>query len=138
MITILCKHQKQFEISQLVNIVGKYMYNHIDDAYKLAKTSNTCDVYMHIMYQDPSIREKGKIPGKGYDDVFVMSINVSITTYSNKLRVNVIEMDPFERTLGFDLYDPISNGDIANLSNLIYNKVKKRIERTYKEYNFIW
>ena len=69
----------------------------------------------------------------------VMSINVSITTYSYKLRVNVIEQDPFERTLGFDLYDPLTiGGDVVHLANLIYNNVKKRVERTYKEYEFIW
>ena len=136
---IFCKQQKQWEPSQLVNRVGRYIYDHIDDAYNCVRTSNTCDVYMHVMYRDKSVEHEGRTHGRGYNDVSVMSINVSITTYSHKLRVNVIEIDPFERTLGFDLYDPIAiGGDIVNLANLIYTKVKKRIERAYKEYEFIW
>jgi len=69
-----------------------------------------------------------------FDDVSEMTINVNITTYQNKLRVNTIECDPLERTLGFDLFLPEKLTDLRKASDMIMAKVIKRIKKGYKDY----
>lgn len=132
---ILCKtsgNQNQIPASQQVNRVGKYMYKHLDGAFKAVKTSNTYDVYTTLLYQlSPEY-------GGLVNDVQEMTLNISITTYQNKIRVNTIEMTPKERTLGFDLFKPEMMSDLQSASNTIMQKVINRIKRAYKEYDILY
>ena len=124
--------------SSIVNRVGKYLYQHIDGAFKFNKSSNMCDVYFLLLYQVP---RPYQIPGRqreGYNDMHEMNVNVNITTYQNKIRVNVTEVTPEERTLGFDVYNPelLDTIGIEALKDKIYDKVCRRIEKAYKDYDF--
>lgn len=123
--------------SQQVNRVGKYLYKHLDGAVKIKYSGNTCDVYTILLYQIPYLQ---RIPGKGkeYNDVHEMYINLNITTYQNKLRVNVIEITPEERTLGCDVYKPELLEDLEEAKRLIYQKVCKRLSKAYEEYDFLF
>ena len=124
------------QANQQVNRVGKYLYKHIDGAKSIKYTGNTCDVYVEVLYQVPYWE---RIPGKeaeGYNDVKSMMIDVNITTYQNKLRVNTIEVSPEEKTLGFDLYDPKLLEDLESAKEMIWAKVIKRISTAYKDYDF--
>ena len=123
--------------SQQVNRVGKYLYNHIDGAFNYKKGSNMFDVYFTILYQIPYLQ---RIPGKGYEynKLHEMTININITTYQNKLRVNVIEMTPEEKTLGCDVYTPDKLKDLGAARDLIYSKVTKRIAKEFKDYEFLF
>ena len=85
---IYCKSSPNITGSQLVNKVGKYLYNHLDGAYKYSKDRNTYDVYVTLLYELKP--EYGGIP----NDVQEMTIDISITTYQNKIRVDTIEMTP--------------------------------------------
>lgn len=123
--------------SQQVNRVGKYLYKHIDGAYKYTKSSNQYDVYFTLLYQVPYWE---RIPGKGsdYNDVHEMTIDLNITTYQNKLRVNVIELTPEERTIGHDVYRPELLEDLPSAMKLIWYNVIKRVSKAYKDYDFIF
>ena len=126
----------ELQANQQVNRVGKYLYKHIEGAEKIQFFGNTCDVYIRVLYQVPYWE---RIPGKeaeGYNDVKEMMIDVNITTYQNKLRVNVIEMSPEERTLGFDLYKPELLKELEPAKEMIWAKVIKRISTAYKDYDF--
>ena len=133
---ILCKNQ-QLQAGQQVNRVGKYLYNHLDGAYKIEKSPNTCDIYITLLYQIPRLQQ---IPGRGkeYNGVKEMTLNLNITTYQNKLRVNIIEMTPEERTIGHDTYSPEKLIDLKQATELIFNKVVKRVSKAYEEYDFIF
>lgn len=123
--------------NQKVKQVGKYLYNHIDGAFKYKSSSNMYDVYLTLLYQIPYW---DRIPGKGseYNDVHEMTININLTTYQNKIRVDVIEMTPEQRTLGYDLFAPEKLKNLEEAMHFIYNKVKKRISKAYSEYDFLF
>jgi hypothetical protein len=72
------------------------------------------------------------------NDVDEMTINVSITTYQNKIRVNTIEVDPMERTLGYDLFKPEEMVDLVSASKKIMEKVHKRIKKAYEKYDILF
>lgn len=127
---ILCAKSTQSQIpaSQQVNRVGKYIYKHLDGAYKFQKSGNMCDIYCTLLYQ-----LKPEFGGKK-NDVQDMTIDINITTYQNKLRINTIELTPQERTLGFDLMRPDELEDLNQAMNIILNKVGNRIRKAYKDY----
>ena len=128
---------KTIPASKQVNRVGKYLYKHLNGAYNMNTSSNTCDVYVTLLYQLPRPKQ---IPGKGkeYNDVHEMTLNLNITTYQNKLRVNIIEMTPQQRTLSFETYSPELMMDLENAKHLIYGKVVKAVKRAYKDYNILF
>lgn len=123
--------------SQQVNRIGKYLFKHIDGAFKYSKSSNQFDIYFTLLYQIPYWE---RIPGKGseYNDVHEMTIDINLTTYQNKLRVNVIELAPEERTIGYDLYRPEVLMDLPDAMKLIWFGVIKRVSKAYKNYDFIF
>lgn len=88
-----------------------------------------CDVYFTLLYQDTN---------SGSDKVYDMTIDLNITTYQNKVRVNIIEMDPNERTIGYDCYDPNSMKDLQNAKKMILNKIIKKVSNAYKDYDFLF
>ena len=127
-IYIRSANQNNLPASTQVNRVGKYLYNHLDGAYKYTKSPNMYDVYVTLLYQlKPEY-------GGGVNEVEEMTININITTYQNKVRVNTIEMTPMERTLGYDIMKPEEMIDLQKAMEIIKWKVGNRIRKAYKEY----
>ena len=116
------------EAGQQVNRIGKYLKKHIDGAYKIAFRPNECDVYMFMYYQ---------IPGQA-ESLKTMNFLINITTYQKKVRVNVIEMTDFEKTIGHDVYKPDELDNLPEACKKIYDKVCHKIEREYSDYEFIF
>lgn len=114
--------------SALVNKIGMYLYKHLDGAFKYTKDRNTFDVYVTLLYE---LKEEY---GGVKNDVQEMTINISITTYQNKIRVNTIEVTPQARTLGFDLFKIEDMQDMELAMSIIKWKVSKRIQKAYKQY----
>ena len=108
-----------------VNRVGKYIYKHFDGAYKYDQHANECDIYITLLYE---VKEEF---GGTKNDVQEMTIDVNITTYSNKLRVNTLELTPQKRTLGFDLIPPDKLMNLEEGKKLIENIVRRRILNAY-------
>ena len=134
---IITSSTQVLSASQQVNRIGKYLFKHIDGAFKYSKSSNQYDIYFTLLYQIPYWE---RIPGKGseYNDVHEMTIDINLTTYQNKLRVNVIETSPEERTIGYDLYRPEVLTDLPEAMKLIWFGVIKRVSKAYKDYDFIF
>lgn len=120
--------QSTMPASKQVNRIGKYLYKHLDGAFKYATDRNMYDVYVTLLYQ-----LKPECGGK-VNDVQEMTININITTYQNKIRVNTIEMTPDERTLGFDLMKLEDMMDLEKAMKIIIWKVGNRIRKAYKDY----
>lgn len=131
------KQPQKLSANQQVNRVGKYLYKNLDGSFKIKNASNTCDVYTTVLYQIPYLQ---RIPGKGkeYNDVHEMTLNLNITTYQNKVRINIIEMDPNDRTIGYDLYKPEVLEDLEFACRLIFQKVCKKISKAYEDYDFLF
>lgn len=126
----------KLQAGQQVNKVGQYLYKHIDGAFKIEKTGNMCDVYFMILYEIPKLQRRFGHPEDR--EMHEMHINLNITTYQNKIRVDVIEVSPEERTLGCYVFSPTEMEDLPNATKKIYNKVVKRVSKVYEQYDFIF
>lgn len=124
--------------NQLVNQVGRYLYNHIDGAYKAVKRSNVYDIYMDVYYQLPRLQQVPGREAEGYNDMHEMKLNISLTTYQNKIRVNIHEITPEQWTFGYILIPPEYLQDIHNAQKLIYDKVCQKIQKRYEDYLFLF
>lgn len=109
--------------SKLVNTLGVFLYQNIDGAYKLSKSSNTCDVYVKISYDDETLK--------------TMTIDINITTYQEKIRVNTIEMTEYQKTIGHDVYRPEQLKDLNAVKTDIISKLTKRLNKNYPNFNYI-
>lgn len=122
--------------STLVNQIGKYLYKNIDSSYKYEKEPNKYIVYMLFLYQLP-LYKQNPYKGEEYNDVKEMKVAIDITTYSNKIRVNFIEVTPEERTLRYNIYDPKKYADIKSLGSEIYEDLISQIYKFYKDYEIL-
>lgn len=133
---ILCgKSEKpsKYQGGQAVNIIGKYLFNHIDGAYNFKKGANTYDIYFTVLYQ---LKEDYRTDKD--HDMHEMNINISITTYSDKLRMNIIEISPREKTLGFNTFALTKFDDLQSGYELVMKTVQKRLAKEYEDYDFIF
>lgn len=121
---------------QQVNKIGQYLYKHIDGALDIKKSGNMCDVYFMILYQIPKLQRRFGHPEDR--EMHEMHINLNITTYQNKIRVNVIEISPEEKTLGCYVFSPEVMDDLENAKKLILDKVVKRVSKVYEDYDFLF
>ena len=124
--------QKKLQAGQIVNSVGRYLYKHIDTAYNMKKSPNMVDVYFEVAYQ---LLPEYRI-NKEDEEAHVMSININVTTYQDKIRVNVIEVSPEERTLGFDTFKTELFENMNDGMKVVLDKVRNRMKRAFKEYEF--
>lgn len=111
--------------SKQVNRVGKYLYKTFK-GLKYITSSNMCDVYIILLYAEPES-----------NDVQEMILDINITTYQNKIRINIIEVTPKERTIGFDLYTSEEMMNLQEASKKIYQKILKRVSKAYQDYDFL-
>ena len=125
------------QAGQQVNRVGKYLHKNIDSAFKITFSPNMCDVYMFVLYQLPRLQ---RIPGKGpeYNSMKEMTLNLNITTYQDKIRVNVIEISPNEKTLGHKVYTSEKLMKLEEALHLILQDVVKFLNKEYSEYDFLF
>lgn len=134
---IECKSNQSLSANQQVNRVGKFLYKHIDGAFNYKKSSNMYDLYMTILYQLP-VESQDKSKGEEFNDLHEMTLDINVTTYLNKVRINIIEMTPEEKTIGYDLYEPEKLEDLVKASEIILKKIHKRISREFREYEFLF
>lgn len=139
---ITCGNNLKIESGQAVKMIAKHLYKNLGGAYKFESHANMCDVYFIVLYEVPRLQKwigKADNPEekKEYNALHEMKINLNITTYQNKVRVNLIEITPQERTLGYDCYKPeLIQLDIIAAREKIWDKVKKRLEKEYQDYDF--
>lgn len=134
---MIIKCSEKLQANQIVNKLGKYLYKQLDGAYKYTTSGNTCDVYTVLLYQIPKDRRVPEL-GESYNDVHEMNINLSLTTYQNKVRLNVIEITPEARTLGYHLYSPERVQDLEVGKKLALRDVAKDLSKAYKDYDFLF
>ena len=135
---IIKSGQQNVPVQQQINRVGAFLFKNIDGAYKFEKTANMYDLYFLMLYEVPKMQ---RIPGKakeGYNDTHEMRLNLNITTYQNKIRVNLIEITPEERTLGHMVIPPEKTQNLQYLKDFIEKWILKRLKVFYSDYEFIY
>ena len=95
--------------SKQVSRIGKYLYNHLDGAYKFKTGSNEYDVFLTIAYADES----------GNEDK--LSLDINLTT----------------RTIGFDVFKPEQVQNLEEAYKKILDKVDKRLCKAFPDYEFV-
>lgn len=123
----------KYQGGQAVNIIGKYLYKHIDGAYNMKKSANSIDLYFIVLYQ-----KKEDLRTFSDNDMHEMKLNISITTYDDKLRMNIIELSPEERTLGFNTFALNKFDDLSSGYDLVMRTLEKRLNKYYEDYDFIF
>lgn len=123
--------------SLLVNKVGKYLNKNIDGAYRFKISPNMFDIYMIVLYQYTYKSSKPGEPDK-LSDVMEMHININLTTYQNKLRMNLIEMAPNEKTLGFFVIAPEKIKDLEFAKDWVMSNLKKTLYKLFDGYIFMF
>lgn len=131
---IKAANQQILPATKQVKRIGQYLYKHIDGSYDFKSSSNNYDIYFLLLYE---LKKELREPGKDYP-VQEMKININVTTYQNKVRINIIEITPKERTIGFDLYTPEKVQDLQRAYPVIMEKIYKRIYKAYEDYYFLY
>lgn len=132
----------EMQAGQKVNTIAKYIKKHVDGAYKLTfNPGMTADVYITIYYDIPSeardiMKKYGAEPKQ--QGVESMDIDINITSYQNKIRINVIRMDDNEKTLGHFVIKPEDIKDVYSVVEDIKDKVASFIEKEYADYDFVF
>lgn len=130
---ITCKTQQQIPASTQVKRIGKYLYKNLESAYNFKSSSNMFDVYFTLYYQ-----EKHPTLGIAINGIKEMNIDINITTYQNKVRVDIIEMTSAERTLGYNLYPTEKLNDLPSAMKLIWRNIVNKVSKAYADYEFIF
>lgn len=112
----------------LVNKVGKYLKKNIDGAYKITFTSMTCEVLMRMYYQVED----------NPDTFNEMDFEISITSYQNKIRVNITEVTKAEKTIGQIILTDEELNDLKLAQKRILQTLKRAIQKEYKDYIFVY
>lgn len=131
---ILCKRSKNKPSAggQYVNIISNYLYRHIDTSYDQKHSANMSDVYFQVYYQ--MIHSDDTLD----DNLQTMDIDLNITTYQDKIRINVLEITPDEFTLGMKTFTYKSDTDLNKLLQDTLAYVDKRLHKCYSDREFIY
>lgn len=135
------------QISQTINSLGKYLYKNLSGAINYKKTANMFDIWTIVLYQIPAeIIKKYGITEDKYKDVNEMTININLTTYDQKIRVNLIEETPDELTLGSKTFNleklrkqnPNQQAYFDIIKDAIEAYLYQRLEKRYGDYDFLY
>lgn len=125
----------KLQANQQVNRVGKYLYKHIDSAYDIDYSVNNCQVKFLVLYQIPqNIIDRLDLN----NDTNELKIYIDITTYQNRIRVNTIVNDPYERTLKFKLYNPDVFENLDEGCKQVFKDIQMIVTKEFKDFEFIW
>ena len=111
-----------------INKVGKYLNNKIDGAFKIKFGPMHCDIWMRMYYQIPHVA----------DSLNEIHFLIDITSYQNKLRINITEDTKDEKTIGQIILTPNDLGDLETVRATVLNTIQKFIAKEYAEYDFIY
>lgn len=111
----------------VVNRIGKYLNNNIDGAFKIQFRANECEITMRMYYQAPDS-----------PDLKEMHFIINVTTYQNKLRINITEDDEMEKTIGQVILMPEELNDLSLIKYKVMKALRKAISKEYAGYDFIY
>lgn len=136
------EYYNRLPLPSQVKRLGKYLKDNLSGVYKVVEPPNEYIIYSTILYQiDPEVRKamkryKEELHGIE-ENVYEMNIYYNITTYGKYIRVDVIQLDEYEITLGFLRLGPEDLISLPYCKQKIVNYCKKRIEKKYEGYEVL-
>jgi len=136
------EYYNRLPLPSQVKRLGKYLKDHLEGVYKVKEPPNEYIVYTTILYQiDPEVRKAMKrYPDELHgieENIYEMNIYLNITTYVKYIRVNVIQLDEYEKTLGYLRLEPKDLISLPYCKEKIVKYVKKVIEKHYEGYEVL-
>ena len=132
------EYYNRLPLPSQVKRLGKYLKDNLAGVYKVQEPPNEYIIYTTMMYMiEPEARKVMKkypkeLQGKE-DEIYEMNIYFNITTYGGKyIRVNVIQLDEYEVTLGFLRLDRVDLMSLPACKVEILEFAKKKIEKKYE------
>lgn len=110
-----------------VKKIAKYVWSRISGRTKLTFRPNESVIDMFLYYHT----------GRQEDPVEEVDIQLSLTAYSGKLRLNVINMSDNEKTLLHTTIDA-SGKEPEDIRSEIMESVRRALSKEYTEYDFIF
>ena len=136
---------KYENLTQLVKSLGKYLFNHLSGATNYQVFNNNVEIDELILYQVPyEIIKKYNLQNIDETDVKEMEIKIFITTYQNKIRMNLIAEDEYEVTLGHMTFnmDKYKDIDANKFFKIAKDKVEsyiiRRLNAVFEGYEFLF
>lgn len=126
--TVYAAQQQKINPGTWINKVGKYLKDHIDGAFKIKFSAMHCEVSMRMYYQVPGT------PQSFSEMIFL----IDITSYQNKLRINITENTRMEKTIGQIILGPDQLGDLNTVRATVLQKIQKFIAKEYAAYDFVY
>lgn len=132
------EYYNRLPLPSQVKRLGKYLKDNLEGVYKVVEPPNEYIIYDTILYQiAPEVRKMLKKYQKEFqgkeEDIYEMNIYFNITTYGQYIRVNVIQLDEYEITLGYLRLDQKDLISLPYCKQKILEYTKKRIETKYKD-----
>ena len=132
------EYYNRLPLPSQVKRLGKYLKDNLTGVYKVQEPPNEYIIYTTILYQiDPEVRKMLKKYPKEFqgkeEDIYEMNIYLNITTYGQYIRVNVIQLDQYEQTLGYMRLEPKDLISLPYCKDKIVKYVKRVIEKKYKD-----
>lgn len=137
------EYYNRLPLPSQVKRLGKFLKNNLEGVYKVVEPPNEYVIYTTILYQvDPEVRKAMKPYQKEFqgmeENIYEMNIYLNITTYGGQyIRVNVIQLDEYEQTLGFLRLEPKELISLPFCKQKILEYVKKVIEKKYQGYEVL-
>lgn len=136
------EYYNKLPLPSQVKRLGKYLKDNLSGVYKTKEPPNEYIIYTTILYQiDPSVRKALKRYQKEFqgkeEDIYEMNIYLNITTYGQYIRVDVIQLDEYEITLGYLRLDPKDLISLPYCKEKILAYTKKVIEKHYEDYEVL-
>ena len=130
---------KVIDATKLVNTVANSLYKKLPGAYKKQKYSNECVVYSTILYQIPNdVAHKYSLPSELKDKVNQMDVKIGVATYSNKIRVSLVQISPLEKTIGFKTFKADTFNNVQQGVQKVLSFVSNAIEKEYEGYEVLF
>ena len=134
------EYYNRLPLPSQVKRLGKFLKDNLTGVYKVKEPPNEYVIYTTILYQvDPEVRKAMKRYQKEFhgmeEDIYEMNIYFNITTYGGKyIRINIIQLDEYEVTLGFLRLEPTDLMSLPYCKDLLLKNKKKVIEKRYDGY----
>ena len=111
-----------------VNKIGKYLKQHLDGVYRIAFHPMECEVFFKLFYEIPGDKETFS----------EMNFVVSITSYQNKVRMNITEDSPREKTIGQCIISIEEVNDLSLIKEKFLDAFYKAVAKEYEGFDFIY
>ena len=136
---LVCSSGTGVEMSKVQQSIAKRLYKELDGAYSLIKKSNLSEVESTILYQIPQhVSDYYNLPKDVRDEVNVMDVLISTASYADKVRIEIIERSPEEKTIAFRSFKAKDFENVQKGVQKVVDYIKFSIREEFSKYEVLF